>query len=443
MLNADLIGHTVTLTSADTIGQSGGIITALTLTGSSVGGTTLNKANKIANLGAFTTSGGNFALTDAQVLTVAGDVETDATTGTTNTATAGDLTLTTAGASDNLVLNANLIGHTVTLTSADTIGQSGGIITAATLTGSSVGDTTMNKANKITDLGAFTTSGGNFALTDAQALTVNGAVDTDVTPGTTNTATAGALTLNSDLAIDADLTGSTVDLISAGVITEGSGAVITAATLTGSSVGDTTLNDANLIANLGAFATSGGNFALTNAQALTVTGTVDTDATPGTTNTATAGDLTLTTTGASDNLVLDANLIGHTVTLTSADTIGQSGGIITALNLTGSSVGGTTLNKANLITNLGTFDNTTSGDFALTDAATLNVTGALDDAGGDTGDVTLKTTGSGHNICAAAPMSRRKAATAGHADLCRHDHPVGRDHHHADADGYFRRQHEL
>ena len=53
-------------------------------------------------------------------------------------------------------------------------------------------------------------------------------------------------------------------------------------------------------------------------------------------------------------------------------------------------MGGATLNSANTITNLGTFDNTTSGDFALTDAATLNVTGALDDAVSDTGNITLK-----------------------------------------------------
>ena len=135
------------------------------------------------------------------------------------------------------------------------------------------------------------------------------------------------------MAIDADLTGSIVDLISGGVITEGSGAVITAATLTGSSVGDTTLNDANLITHLGAL-TSGGAFALTNAQTLTVNGTVDTDTAPGTTNTATAGDLTLTTTTSGDQS-LGGNLIGHTVTLTSAGTINQTGGIITALNLTG------------------------------------------------------------------------------------------------------------
>ena len=395
----------VTLTSAGTISQSGGIITTGTLTGSSVGNTTLNKANLVTDLGAFTTSGGTFALTNAQPLTVTGTVDTDATPGTTNTATAGDLTLTTTGASDNLVLNADLIGHTVTLTSADTIGQSGGIITALTLTGSSVGGTTLNKANVITNLGTFdNTTSGDFALTDAATLNVTGALDDAVSDtGNVTLKTTGS---GHNIALGANVTttgAQQVTLTSAGTISQ-SGGIITTGTLTGSSVGNTTLNKANLITDLGAFTTSGGNFALTNAQPLTVTGTVDTDATPGTTNTATAGDLTLTTTGASDNLVLNADLIGHTVTLTSADTIGQSGGIITALTLTGSSVGGTTLNKANKIANLGAFT-TSGGNFALTDAQLLTVSGTVDTDStpgttntGSAGDLTLTTTGASNNL---------------------------------------------
>jgi len=63
------------LNAAGKITESGaGKITASSLTGSSHGAVTLNAANIIANLGAFTTNNGNLALTDAALLTTTGTV---------------------------------------------------------------------------------------------------------------------------------------------------------------------------------------------------------------------------------------------------------------------------------------------------------------------------------------------------------------------------------
>ena len=159
-----------------------------------------------------------------------------------------------------------------------------------------------------------------------------------------------------------------VSLTSTGTITEPAGGLISAATLTGTSVGGTTLNQTNLLTNLGPFTDGGaGGFALTNGQTLNVTAAIG----------AGTGGLALTTT--SGNLVLGAGLAGTTVTLTSAGTITEPHGAIFATTLAGNSTGGTTLNNpANGVTNLGPFTNNGAGGLALTNNATLNITGAVD-----------------------------------------------------------------
>ena len=171
VLNAGVVASgTVALNSAGTIsGNSSGTINATTLTGSSHGATTLNGANVFTNLGAFSTNGNNaFAVTDAHDLTVTGAV---------NAGTAG-LTLTTTGIGDDIFENSTLTGGTVTLASGATISETGGVINATTLTGSSHGTVALNGANVLTNLGGFTTNGNNaFSLTDAHSLNVNGAVN--------------------------------------------------------------------------------------------------------------------------------------------------------------------------------------------------------------------------------------------------------------------------
>ncbi|MGB3746598.1 MAG: hypothetical protein WA961_00235, partial [Rhodanobacter sp.] len=163
-----------------------------------------------------------------------------------------------------------------------------------------------------------------------------------------------------NLAINGAVKGTTTTLTSAGAISEGAAGVITAGTLTGSSAGATTLNGANQIGTLGSFTAA--SFALTNAQALTITGPLDGGAS--TALKTTAGDL-----------AINGAVKGTTTTLTSAGAIAEgTGGTITADTLTGSSSGATTLNGANRVGTLGSF---TAAGFAFSNAQTLAVTGPV------------------------------------------------------------------
>ena len=149
---------------------------------------------------------------------------------------------------------------------------------------------------------------------------------------------------------------------------------LSAASLTGGASGTVTLNGANLIANLGAFANAGsGEIALKSGEALTVTGAVNSG----------TGSLKLVTTAG--GMTLKNQLTsGGQVTLTSAGTIGESASeTIDASSLTGSSVGSVTLNGANLVATLNAFTDTSTGGFALTDGETLTVGGVLNAGSGE------------------------------------------------------------
>ena len=348
---------TLSLVSGAAISQGAGIITAGTLTGSSVGNTTLSRANKIGTLGSF--SAANFSLTNAQALTVngpltttgnAGDIDLETTGGAlvVNANLASDtVALTSAG---NLALSKNLQGSTVALVSGGSISQGGGVITAATLTGSAVGSTTLNQANKVAALGAFSSTG--FSFTNGQTLTVNGPLNGGASVALTTTA--------GNLAISGAVSGTTTTLKSAGAISESATGGITAATLTGQSNGATALNGANHIGSLGSF--SAANFALTNAQALTVSGPVSGGASTALTTTA-------------GNLVVNGAVSGTTTTLKSAGTISEgAGGSIVAGTLAGQSSGATTLNGVNHVGALGNFS---AANFALTNAQALTVSGPV------------------------------------------------------------------
>jgi filamentous hemagglutinin family protein len=302
-------------------------------------------------------SGGSFQLTDSanSIGTLAGNTGTISLDDGANTllistalSVSGLLDLTTLN-TGNIAIDAAIKGATVDLVSAGTIKQNGsGMITAGTLTGSSAGATTLTAANKIADLGAFSTSAGAFSLTDTAALTVNGAVS--VSGGNLTLKATGT---NHNLVVDAALTdmGHTVDLISAGTIGSNGAGIITASALKGSSKGAVTLTADNVIGRLGPFSTGNGAFSLTDAGSLTVTGAVN----------AGTGVLSLTTLNLG-NIAIDAKLSGATVDLTSAGDITEisTGAIVTSLLNVTANTGITLMSSLNKIGSVGT-DTTNSG----------------------------------------------------------------------------------
>ena len=216
----------VTLTIVGNLTQSQLLEVDGTLSGSAMSVDLDNSSNAIANLGGSLglTAGGNFTLNDAKAsgLTVTGAVKSTAglvsitnasglTVAGTGSVSGNGVSLTTetpvinptvslanslysqivsggGTAGNDIILNGLVNGGsgTVTLNSAGSINQTGGIITAVTLTGSTgnTGTTTAalySASNVITNLGQFTTH-GDFALNDTNAggLTVTGAVNSGI-----------------------------------------------------------------------------------------------------------------------------------------------------------------------------------------------------------------------------------------------------------------------
>jgi len=366
-------GHTLTILSSGVVTQTGGIVTAFNLKGDSVGGITLDDANRVRT----------FAFTNS----VVGDISLKSTVALTvgRVTTTGGLSLT-AGAMD---LDGNVKvggGMSVTLTSSGSITQSGGIVTAQGLQGSATGGVTLNGANKVAVLGPFSSGAGrDFAFTDARSFSTTGTINS----GNDLTLTAGAgdkLTIGGALTAQA-----VVDLDMSGRITQLAGSVITASTLTGSSVGGATLTGANHVGDLGAFADTGaGNstgFSFTDAQALTTAGTVQS-----------TGPLTLTTTAGDLVLNGDVTAPGGAVTLNSAGGIRQASGLIDPGSLLVNSVGTVSLTGANTVDTVAGRVTGAGASFFFNDTANDLTVGMLGGVSGITtngGDITLRTSTSG------------------------------------------------
>jgi hypothetical protein len=342
--------------------------------------------------------------------------------------TTGDIALTTTGGTSNNITISSAIdapGRNVTLVSVGGITETPGII-SATLAITAVGPVSMADPNQVGTLAASVTGAGNSFLfrNDSLDLAIGtvGAVVGITTNGgaiTLETTNSGNLALSQAVSTGSSAV-STVTLTSAGTIS-GNGA-ITAGTLTGSSGGNASILGLNAVGTLGSF-TSGGNFDFRTTTALAETGPVTA-----------SGALSVEAIGGALTLSGSLTSSGPVGITSDNSTIAQTAGIISGTTLFGSSNGATTLNDANLLTNLGPFANVGAGGFALTNAQTLTVTGALD-AG--TGALGLTTTAG--NLALGAGLTAGTTVTLTSAG---DDQSDGRGHHGGDTDREFDRWRE-
>jgi fibronectin-binding autotransporter adhesin len=214
----------VTLNSAGTINQTGGVITADTLSATSVGGATLDQANLLNAAFATNTGSGNISLTNAKILNVGGMTNNVGNIALTVnggsliqfgaiTATSGTVSLTTTGGSSNGITQTCFLGlcgtitanaltvtsdGTVSLLQANQVAAAGGI--TGTVTGS--GDFLFRNDNTPINVNSVTTQGGRVSLSTTTAGSVSvqsagiasngGEIDIAVSPGVTFT-NAGAI----------------------------------------------------------------------------------------------------------------------------------------------------------------------------------------------------------------------------------------------------------
>ena len=223
-----------------------------------------------------------------------------------------DLTVRTqsdAGGAITLTSSQNSVPHNVTLSALNTAGNApaSGAIDFVDSTGFTVAAQPGNGLNG-QEIGVNTTS-------DINLVTLNNA---------SNLVLGGKLSAP----------GHMVTLTSAGTITEQPGGTITAGTLTGSSAGNASFDQANLLANLGLFTTTAnGSFTLTDNQALRVSGPLNA-----------AGDVLIQNNNFAQPLTLAGNITaGGRVILDTAGAFAQTGTAtvtapILAIDTTGSGV---------------------------------------------------------------------------------------------------------
>lgn len=131
----------------------------------------------------------------------------------------------------DLTLSDNLTADTVSLLAGGTIGQFAGVITAGAISGFGVNGVSLTGANVFSDLGPFTSVGGDISITDAsaQGLTVSGLVSAAPGGNLTLNETGGPLALNAPLLqVAGQLTLSAAGSlgINAAITVEGAGSVV-------------------------------------------------------------------------------------------------------------------------------------------------------------------------------------------------------------------------
>ena len=358
--------------------STGGMISAATLmSGGPLTGSVMlaGTANAIASIGSVAVTSGGFSLTDGVSLSVGTlttdtsvtilDADTLLVSGMVAPSAAGPINVSLTAGNLNLagVVSDGGSGTTTLIANQGSIGQSGGNLLAGTLTGSALTSVSLTQpGNLVGALGAFATGAG-FALADNQALLVNGPVS-DTGPAST----LALITETGDLTLAGNVSATNVlDLVSRGSISQISGSIV-AGSLTGSAATSATLTQAsNLVGTLGAFSSAAG-FALTDNEALTVTGPVS--------DTGAASALDLTTRTGGMTLAGDVSA-SNVLDLVSAGPISQTGGAVSAgtLTLTTTGAGNVDLTGATNQIGASTGIMVNAGVLALVDDRTLVLTG--------------------------------------------------------------------
>ncbi len=273
----------------------------------------------------------------------------------------------------NLSLNTGTGTDTVTIAGTGTISLPGTLsITTQTLN-ITAGTTTAGTIN-LTASGAITESGGGLVSTTG-TLTTSSATGTAL--GSTNTVASFTASNSTSGAIS--LTNSATTLAITGITQSG--------TVAGSNISVT--NTGNVTTSTAAITTQGAPangtiFLKATTGALTIGAAVSAGG---------AGTVTLTNTGAGNNMTVNAAVSSGTgdIIPTSSGSISGTGTFSTGGTLNTTSKGGTTLTNGNTASKF-TASNATSGDITLTNtAAPLTITG-INEAGG--GNVSVTNTGS-------------------------------------------------
>ena len=394
VLRSDISAPTMTLAATGGISQQSGIVSApVRLTLSAGGAVTQtegsivtglldgrarsvnlpNRANEIATVGPFTSTG-SFLLYNRRSLTVADTVDAEA------------VELEVAG---DLRLDGSVIGGSVTLAANNTITEGpNGLVAASTLTGSA-DRADLSGANRVAVLSDFNTGTG-FAFNNQTSLAVTGVVRDS---RSVSLSTDGSLVLSGTIAAP-------VTSLTAAGATQQPGGAITTGTLSGSSGGATVLSSANAVTTLGAFRSAGG-FTLENRRSLDVTGPVQ--------------DSTRVRLSVAGDLRLQGTLNTGTLSLNAEGAITQPGGTIQAQQLTGGATATSLDQPGNAISSLGQFNSLL--DFSITDGRPLSVDSFLSGSIGRNISLTADTVALGAGGTLSAPGGTVRVAARTPAGL--------------------------
>ncbi len=403
----DLTGHAteLVLSAQGSITESGGTLVVGTLISNALGTTSLDSpSNAIGTVAAAQSDG--FDLKDSIPLTISGYA--NGYTTATVLDTGGSITVsgslaaarTSLTASDGISIPGTInAGLTLNLTTnSGTISETGTVF-AGTLTGGSMGMTTLSGAttiaNQIGTLGDFSAAG--FILVSGRDLIVAGTLTAGATaviaagetvsvPGSivsTHTVSISGGTLNISGLVTDGGAGTTTLVANDGTVTE-TGTLI-AGTLRGSAIGDANFAGASATANqvaiLDNFTATG--LTLRDGVGLTIGGVVNAGTTASLTS---SGSIAVTGSLIANVIELSAagpitipGLLadGNSVTLLSGSSISETGTLIADL-LTGSAVGSASFTGADQVATLGSFSVSGSSSLLLlNDGTGLTVNGPL------------------------------------------------------------------